>query len=196
MKKQTKHKPNLEATDHNGGSGDVSRTSVLRIYLAGGCFWSKEYHLSQVPGVLGTEVGFMGGTLPHPTYKQVCTKTTGHAEVVRVDYDPQQCSTQDLLIQFFSIHDPRIDRRGKGGQYRSAVFYTTSAQRTTAENLFAALQQKGHEIFTELQVAPTFWPAEERHQQFCETKGLTPRPTKGLLQDLETVRDLTQTAAE
>lgn len=138
----------------------------------------------------------MGGTLLHPTYKQVCTKTTGHAEVVQVDYDPAHCSTTELLIQFFSIHDPRFDRRDKGGQYRSVIFYTTTAQQTAAEHLLTALQQKGHDTLTELLPAPTFWPAEERHQQFCETKGLTPKPTKGLLQDLETVRDLTQSTPE
>lgn len=180
----------------NGGLGSESQTSGLRIFLGGGCFWSKEYHLSKVPGVINTRVGFMGGTLLHPTYKQVCTKTTGHAEVVQVDYDPAHCSTTELLIQFFSIHDPRFDRRDKGGQYRSVIFYTTTAQQTAAEHLLTALQQKGHDTLTELLPAPTFWPAEERHQQFCETKGLTPKPTKGLLQDLETVRDLTQSTPE
>ncbi len=164
-----------------------TQTSILRIFLGGGCFWSKEYHLGKIPGVIDTAVGFMGGTVAHPTYQQVCTKTTGHAEVVRVDYDPAQCSTSDLLIQFFSIHDPRIDRRGKGGQYRSVIFYTSTEQRASAKALFNSLQAKGHSIYTELSPAPTFWPAAERHQQFCTTKGLSPRPTKGLLNDLESI---------
>lgn len=160
----------------------------LHIYLGGGCFWSKEYHLSKVSGVTGTQVGFMGGTLPNPTYKQVCTKTTGHAEVVAVNYDPAVLSTRNLLFHFFSIHDPRIDRRHKGGQYRSAIFFTTDEQEKAAQRLMNELADKGHPLSTVLQPATDFWPAEERHQQYCETKGLTPRPTKGLLQDLEIVR--------
>ena len=107
----------------------------------------------------------MGGQVSHPTYQQVCTKTTGHAEVVAVDYDPQQRSTFDLLIEFFSIHDPRIDRRDKGGQYRSAIFYTDDDQHQAAQRLINCLTQKGHHISTELSPATDFWLADERHTQ-------------------------------
>lgn len=169
----------------------MPQNKIDRIYLGGGCFWSKEYHLSQVPGVTATEVGFMGGHKANPTYQEVCTKTTGHAEVVAVAYNSQQLSTKELLLQFFSIHDPRIDRRGKGGQYRSAIFYSSPEQRQTAVGLIAELQDLGHQVFTEVVPASEFWLASERHQQYCTTKGLTPKPTKGLLQDLQTVRNQT-----
>ena len=167
-----------------------------RIYLGGGCFWGKEYHLSRVQGVSNTAVGFMGGQVSHPTYQQVCTKTTGHAEVVAVDYDPQQRSTFDLLIEFFSIHDPRIDRRDKGGQYRSAIFYTDDNQHQAAQRLINCLTQKGHHISTELSPATDFWLADERHQQYCTTKGLTPRAGKGLREDLQNVREKTHAATD
>lgn len=163
----------------------------VRIYLGGGCFWSKEYHLSQVPGVSATQVGFMGGHKANPSYQEVCTKTTGHAEVVAVDYDLSHLPTRELLIQFFSIHDPRIDRRAKGGQYRSAIFFSTEEQQKAATALIEELEGKGHIIYTEIRQASNFWLASDRHQQFCATKGLTPKPTKGLLQDLETVRSQT-----
>lgn len=174
----------------------TQQNKTARIYLGGGCFWSKEYHLGQLSGVSATRVGFMGGHSPHPTYKQVCTKTTGHAEVVAVDYELAHISTQELLIQFFTIHDPRIDRRAKGGQYRSAIFYTASQQQQAAAALIKDLADKGHTIYTELSPATDFWPASERHQQFCATKGLTPRPTKGLLKALETVRNQTNPATD
>lgn len=163
----------------------------VRIYLGGGCFWSKEYHLSQVPGVSATQVGFMGGHKANPSYQEVCTKTTGHAEVVAVDYDLSQLPTRELLIQFFSIHDPRIDRRAKGGQYRSAIFFSTEEQQQAATALIEELENKGHIISTEISPASDFWLASDRHQQFCATKGLTPKPTKGLLDDLKTVRNQT-----
>ncbi len=166
-------------------------SKTVRIYLGGGCFWSKEYHLGQVPGVSATQVGFMGGHKANPSYQEVCTKTTGHAEVVAVDYNLANLSTRELLIQFFSIHDPRIDRRAKGGQYRSAIFFSTEEQQQAATALIEELENKGHIISTEIRPASDFWLASDRHQQFCATKGLTPKPTKGLLHDLETVRNQT-----
>lgn len=168
-----------------------SKANLSTIYLGGGCFWSKEYHLAQVPGVVATQVGFMGGQLAAPSYQQVCTKTTGHAEVVAVSYDEDKLSTRDLLRAFFAIHDPRIDRREKGGQYRSVIFFTTEAQALAAGWWLDELAQLGHLLFTEIAEAPTFWPADERHQQYCTTKGLTPKPTKGLLESIDIVHKKT-----
>jgi methionine-S-sulfoxide reductase len=167
-----------------------NKESSSTLYLGSGCFWSKEYHLGKLPGVLATRVGFSGGQLPSPTYQQVCTKTTGHAEVVALRYDETVLSTLDLLATFFSLHDPRIDRREKGGQYRSVIFHTTSAQKEAGQWWLKKLATMGHTVYTELKEAGPFWPAGERHQQYCTTKGLIPKPTKGLLS--ERYRLLTQ----
>lgn len=150
------------------------------VYLAGGCFWGKEYHLSRLAGVTATRVGFMGGHVDQPSYQQVCTKTTGHAEVVEVVYDPSVLPFSDLLRFFFSIHDPTVDRRDKGGQYRSAVFFTQPDQGEAAKRLFTDIQSQGHSLSTELQPAMPFWEADRRHQQYCEIRNMTPRMGKGI----------------
>jgi methionine-S-sulfoxide reductase len=159
-------------------------TNQETIYLGGGCFWSKEYYLSKRNGVLTTQVGFMGGQVANPTYHQVCSKKTGHAEVVEVVYDPSQLNAKELLRYFFTIHDPTIDRRAKGGQYRSAIFYTTDIQKSSAEHWQQQLLQEGYTLATEISRAGAFWPADQRHQQYCDARQITPRPGKGLLQKL------------
>ncbi|WP_020535513.1 peptide-methionine (S)-S-oxide reductase MsrA [Lewinella cohaerens] len=171
-----------------------NKGNIKKIYLGSGCFWSKEYHLAQLIGVVATQVGFMGGHLPAPTYKKVCTKTTGHAEVVAVTYDEQQLKTSELLRAFFSIHDPGIDRRGKGGQYRSVIFYTRPEQMEAAQSWHVELEQLGHKVYTELKEASIFWPADERHQQYCNTRGLTPKPVKGLVENTAIVHKKTMLA--
>ncbi|MBV9848087.1 MAG: peptide-methionine (S)-S-oxide reductase MsrA [Armatimonadetes bacterium] len=143
-----------------------------------GCFWGVEAAFRQVPGVTDTAVGYMGGTLPNPTYKDVCTNRTGHAEVVQVEYDPTRVSYDDLLNVFWENHDPtQLNRQGPdfGTQYRSAIFYHTPEQKAAAEVSKAKLEQGGRfkkPIVTEITLAPEFWRAEEYHQQYLEKRGL------------------------
>lgn len=148
--------------------------------LASGCFWSKEYFFNQIPGVVATKVGFAGGQAEEPTYQQVCTKTTGHAEVVEVHYDPQQVSFTALLQHFFANHDPTIDRRDRGGQYRSAIFYTTEDQRQVADQMIQTLRENGYEAVTEVEKADAFYPADARHQKYCDSRGMNPQRHGGI----------------
>ena len=147
---------------------------IATAYFASGCFWSKEYTFRKVPGVVDTRVGFLGGHTAHPTYRQVCTKTTGHAETVEVQFDPEVISFEELCRFFFEIHDPTIDRTANGGQYRSAIFYRDAQQRNTAASLIKQLEAHGYAVVTELAPAGDFWPAEERHQGYCEMHGMEP----------------------
>lgn len=150
-----------------------------KIQFGAGCFWSVEQMFRQVPGVIDAPVGYAGGHVDNPTYKQVCTDTTGHAEVVEVTYDPDQVSVKALLKLFFAIHDPtQKNRQGLdfGSQYRTAIFYTTEAQKTEAEAAKQALIDKGYKVMTEITPASTFWPAEEYHQRYNEKHGRMCRP--------------------
>lgn len=142
--------------------------------FAAGCFWSKEYLFAHASGVVSTRVGYTGGHTENPTYKQVLTKTTGHAEAVEVIFDPTQTSFETLAKFFFEIHDPTIDRTGKGGQYRSAIFYDNASQKVIAEQLIDDLKNRGFEIATTLEPARTFWQAEDRHQQYCAVHSIIP----------------------
>lgn len=127
----------------------------------------------------------MGGQLKQPSYQQVCTKTSGHAEVVEVIYDSSLLPTDKLLHYFTTIHDPTSDRRSNGGQYRSAIFYTCNTQKESAQRWLSSLEKKGYSISTEINKAKQFWPADERHQQFCENRQLKPRTAKGLVKALK-----------
>ena len=144
-----------------------------------GCFWGVEEAFRQMKGVTNTAVGYMGGTLQNPTYKEVCTDRTGHAEVVQVEYDPAQVSYEDLLNVFWENHNPtQINRQGPdvGTQYRSAVFYHTPEQRAAAEASKERLQNSGKfkkPIVTEITPAADFWRAEEYHQQYLAKRGLS-----------------------
>lgn len=151
---------------------------VENAIFAAGCFWSKEYLFAHTPGVISTRVGFTGGHTQHPNYQQVLTKTTGHAEAVEVTFDPNLTSFEVLAKLFFEIHDPTIDRTSKGGQYRSAIFYMSENQRVISEKLITALQSKGYNIATKIEPASTFWQAEDRHQQYCEVRGMTPQANR------------------
>ena len=143
-----------------------------------GCFWGVEAAFRQVRGVIDTAVGYMGGTLENPTYKEVCTDRTGHAEVVQVEYDPAQVSYHELLNVFWNNHNPtQLNRQGPdvGTQYRSAIFYHTPEQKAWAEASKEELQQSGRfkrPIVTEITPASTFWRAEEYHQQYLEKRGM------------------------
>jgi len=146
--------------------------SLQQTVLAGGCFWCLEAVFDQVRGVRDVVSGYAGGSRPQPTYEQVCSGLTGHAEVVQITFDPQVISFEDLLHIFFTIHDPTtLNRQGAdvGTQYRSAIFYTSEAQKSTAETVIRELSAEGlwsDPIVTQLQALQTFYPAEEYHQQY------------------------------
>lgn len=139
-----------------------------------GCFWGVEAAFRQAPGVKTTAVGYSGGSLPDPTYEAVCTGKTGHAEVVRVEFDPAEISYETLLEVFWSNHDPTtLNRQGPdvGSQYRSAIYCLDEAQREAAEASKQALETEGRfgkPIVTEITPAPEFHMAEEYHQQYFE----------------------------
>ncbi|HEY3332562.1 MAG TPA: peptide-methionine (S)-S-oxide reductase MsrA [Capsulimonadaceae bacterium] len=143
-----------------------------------GCFWGVEETFRQTAGVLDTAVGYEGGSVENPTYKQVCTDTTGHAEVVQVEYDPEQVSYDALLKVFWENHDPtQVNRQGPdiGKQYRSAIFTHSAEQQAAAEASKAALGASGQlrrAVATVIEPATTFWPAEEYHQQYLAKRGL------------------------
>ena len=147
--------------------------------FAAGCFWGVEATFRQIKGVKATAVGYTGGRLDHPTYEDVCTDRTGHAEAVQVEYDPQEVSYEQLLQVFWENHDPTtVNRQGPdvGTQYRSAVFYHTPEQKAAAEAAKQALAASGkyrREIVTEILPAATFWKAEDYHQQYLEKRGMS-----------------------
>ncbi|HYN15075.1 MAG TPA: peptide-methionine (S)-S-oxide reductase MsrA [Terriglobales bacterium] len=140
--------------------------------FGGGCFWCLEAVFQRLPGVKSVESGYMGGRVEDPTYKQVCTGTTGHAEVVRVSFDPAQISYRDLLEVFFAIHDPTtLNRQGNdvGTQYRSAIFYNSDEQRREAEQVTAELtaaREFSAPIVTAVEPATKFYIAEGYHQNY------------------------------
>lgn len=143
--------------------------------LAGGCFWCLEAVFEQVEGVLSVKSGYAGGHKEHPTYKEVCTGTTGHAEVVQVTFDPAVIGYRDLLGIFFSIHDPTtLDRQGAdvGTQYRSAVFTHSDEQAAVARAVAAAVEEEGiwdDPIVTRIEPLEAFWPAEGYHDEYFRT---------------------------
>jgi peptide-methionine (S)-S-oxide reductase len=149
-----------------------------KVTFGAGCFWGVEVKFGQIPGVLETAVGYEGGELPHPTYKEVCTDRTGHAEVVEVTFDPERVQYETLLDAFFELHDPtQLNRQGPdfGTQYRSAVFYHSDAQKTAAEKKIEELKIEGRfakPIVTLVVPAETFWKAEEYHQKYLEKRGV------------------------
>ena len=143
--------------------------AVGRALFAGGCFWGVEHEFGQAPGVLAVTSGYTGGRTENPTYEQVCTGGTGHAEAVEVRFDPKRITYEQLARLFFEIHDPtEVNRQGPdvGSQYRSAVFYADEEQRRTAEALVAQLRANGYAVATEIEPATTFWPAEAYHQDY------------------------------
>lgn len=143
-----------------------------------GCFWGVEATFRQIPGVRSTAVGYMGGTLQNPTYKDVCTDRTGHAEVVQVEYDPSKVSYDELLSVFWANHDPtQLNRQGPdvGTQYRSVIFFHNPQQEAAAKASKEKLQASGHykrPIVTAIVPAEEFWRAEDYHQQYLEKRGL------------------------
>ncbi|QYZ80398.1 peptide-methionine (S)-S-oxide reductase [Methanofollis formosanus] len=157
---------------------------MKRAYFAAGCFWGVEEAFREVPGVVDTAVGYMGGTADHPTYGQVCTGKTGHAETVEVVYDPGQVTYADLLRRFWTLHDPTTpDRQGPdvGTQYRSAVFFTDEEERALALAEKEKLEKSGRfrrPVVTEIAPAGRFWRAEEYHQRYFEKMRRRVRPVR------------------
>ncbi len=143
--------------------------------FAAGCFWGVQYYFDQVPGVIKTTVGYIGGKTDQPTYEQVCGHTTGHAEAVEIEFDPDKVSYQTLLKHFFRLHDPtQVNRQGPdiGDQYRSVIFYTSDDQNKIAQAQKDEIQKTlDKPIATEITRAEKFWPAEEYHQKFTERTG-------------------------
>lgn len=153
---------------------------MAQAILAAGCFWGIEAAFRKVPGVQATEAGYTGGTTENPSYRDVCTGTTGHAEAVKITFDPSRVSFGKLLEIFWQIHDPTsLNRQGPdvGTQYRSAVFYADSGQRKTAEASAKALAKTlGKPVVTQIAPATEFYRAEEYHQDYVGKNGETACP--------------------
>ena len=152
---------------------------MAKATFAAGCFWGPQLRFDQIPGVTGTAVGFEGGNFEQPSYRDVCTDATGHAEVVEIDYDPAKVSYQQLLEKFFEMHDPtQLNRQGPdwGAQYRSAIFFHSPEQEKAAKETIAKLSAEkrfSKPIVTEVIPAQTFWRAEDYHQHYLEKRGET-----------------------
>ena len=146
---------------------------MAKATFGAGCFWGVEAKFREVPGVSDVAVGYEGGSMPNPTYKDVCTDQTGHAEVVEVDYDPAKVSYEELLRVFFGIHDPtQLNRQGPdyGKQYRTAIFFHDAAQEAAARKVKDELEAAGkfrRKIVTEIVPATTFYRAEDYHQDYA-----------------------------
>ncbi|MBP2146027.1 peptide-methionine (S)-S-oxide reductase [Methanofollis sp. W23] len=158
--------------------------SLKRAYFAAGCFWGVEEAFREVVGVFETAVGYMGGTADHPTYGQVCTGKTGHAETVEVVYDPGKVTYAALLSHFWTLHDPTTpDRQGPdvGSQYRSAIFFTDEGERDLALAEKERLDRSGkyrRPVVTKIVPAGRFWRAEEYHQHYFEKMRRRVRPVR------------------
>lgn len=147
--------------------------STEKATFAAGCFWGVEYKFSKLPGVISTAVGYEGGSVERPTYKQVCTDRTGHAEVVELQFDPARISYTKLVEFFFGLHDPTtVNRQGPdiGTQYRSAIFFHTPAQQAEAQRITAELNRTrfAGQVVTRIEAAQQFWRAEEYHQKYAD----------------------------
>jgi peptide-methionine (S)-S-oxide reductase len=151
---------------------------MAKATFGAGCFWGVESAFREVKGVSDVAVGYMGGTLANPSYKDVCTDRTGHAEVVQVDFDPAQVSYEQLVRAFFEIHDPTtLNRQGpdRGTQYRSAIFFHDAEQEAAARKIMEELDRSGRfprKIVTQIVPATEFWRGEEYHQRYFEKHGI------------------------
>lgn len=145
--------------------------------FGGGCFWGTEYFMKRLPGVISIESGYSGGKIENPTYQQVKTGSTGHAEVVRIVYDPSVTNYETLLRYFMEIHDPTTENRQGvdiGTQYRSEVFYGDESERLTAEKIIDILYKKGYDMSTLVTPKAPFYKAEDYHQNYYDNVGHEP----------------------
>jgi len=162
-----------EHIEQYGGTGKMEKAT-----FAAGCFWGVEEAFRKVKGIVSTAVGYTGGTMENPGYREVCTGRTGHAEAVLVEFDPTQVSYDELLAVFWAIHDPTtLNRQGPdvGSQYRSAIFYHSDKQKDSAMASKDELRSSGkykRDIVTEITPASTFYMAEDYHQQYLAKRGL------------------------
>ncbi|MGA2171761.1 MAG: bifunctional methionine sulfoxide reductase B/A protein [Sedimentisphaerales bacterium] len=167
--------PKADPNDPNPGA--PGKPAAQKAYFAGGCFWGVDYWLKSAAGVVSIRSGYMGGIVTHPTYEQVCTGKTGHAETVEVVFDPNKTTYENLAKLFFEIHDPtQRNRQGPdvGNQYRSAIFYTDPQQKQIADKLIEQLRKKGLNVVTSVEPAKEFWPAEDYHQDYYGKNGGAP----------------------
>ena len=147
---------------------------MAKAIFAGGCFWGMEELIRVRPGILGTRVGYTGGHVSNPTYQMVCTKTTGHAEAIEIEYDESVTSYRALLEFFFQIHDPTtLDRQGNdiGNSYRSEIFAVNSEQETEANDIISKINASGHwpgKVVTKVSKVTDFWEAEPEHQNYLQ----------------------------
>jgi peptide methionine sulfoxide reductase msrA/msrB len=156
-------------------AGQETKTDTA--IFASGCFWGTEYYFQKAKGVISTQVGFTGGHTVNPTYKEVCTSTTGHAEAVEITFDPSKTSYEELAILFFETHDfTQENRQGPdiGEQYRTEIFYTNEQQKQIALKLIQKLTEKGYKVATKITKAGTFYQAEKYHQKYYQTTGGQP----------------------
>lgn len=151
--------------------------NTVSVYFAGGCFWGTEFYFQDIKGIVGTRVGYMGGSTKNPSYIDVSRGNTGHAETVEVTFDSSRVSYEDLVKLFFEIHDPtQINRQGLdyGEQYRSVIFYGNESQKKMAGNLMTYLEESGLELATQLIPVKTFYEAEAYHQGYYKKLDKTP----------------------
>jgi peptide-methionine (S)-S-oxide reductase len=170
--------PDQPKATPTAASGKETNVKTETALFGAGCFWGVESSFRKVPGVLATATGYAGGKTDHPTYKEVCSDATGHAEVVQVVFDPEKVSYQKLLEVFFENHDPTtVDRQGPdyGNQYRSVIFYNGADQQRLALAEKIKRNASGEyvgPIVTAVDAAPPFWKAEDYHQQYFEKQGV------------------------
>lgn len=165
--KNTRHCVNSVSLDFK-----PAKAQTQKAIFASGCFWGTEYFLKKANGVKSTRVGYIGGHHSNPTYEEVCTGLTGHAEAVEVVFDSTMTSFEELCRLFFETHDfTQVDRQGPdiGTQYRSAIFYQNDEQKTIAEELIVKLRKQGYEVATKLEANNEFWEAERYHQDYYTT---------------------------
>ena len=174
--KNVRHCVNSIALEFQQAQTENVNQAEIAIF-AGGCFWGVEHLMKQLPGVVSVVSGYIGGTLPNPTYQDVCNHRTGHAEAVQISFDPNKITYATLAKRFFEIHNPeQVNKQGPdiGEQYRSEIFYTTTEQKETALKLIRSLKDKGYQIATKVTPATSFWPAEDYHQKYYEKTGKQP----------------------